>query len=94
MSDQFEKYSNRVRYLTERNLRDSNIHYDDRMIYNIDHIFPIRKGYEYGVPEELMASIDNLQIMHYTLNRQKGSTITIVPDAILDWLVDHDIYWR
>lgn len=92
--EQFEKYNNRVRYLTERNLKDANLHYSDRFNYNIDHIFPIRKGYELGVPEQLIASTDNLQIMHRTLNREKGSKITEVPNAILEWFVDNDIYWK
>ena len=90
----FEKYNNRVRYLTECNLRSLNLHYDDRFNYNIDHIFPIRKGFEFGVPEELIASTDNLQIMDRKSNRQKGSKIVEVPDVILQWFIDNDLYWR
>lgn len=90
----FERYNNRVRYITEKTLRDHNIHLDNRFDNNIDHLFPIRKGYELGIPETLIASIDNLQILDRKSNRQKGSTITEVPPHILEWCIDNDVYWK
>ena len=93
MTTSFEKYTNRVRYLTECNLKQSGINIENRMTNNVDHIFSIRKGYQLGIPEELIASIDNLQIMNYKLNRQKGSKITTgIPNHILEYMIDNEIY--
>lgn len=91
-SEKYRKYANRVYYLTNCNLKISGINIGDRRKYNVDHIFPIAKGFELDIPEELMASLDNLQIMEYTLNNEKGSKITEIPSAILDYLVEHDIF--
>lgn len=91
MNDDYKRYERRVRYLTECNLRDVDQVFDDRFNKNIDHIFPIRKGYEYGIPERLIASTDNLQVMDRQLNRKKGSKIYEIPDAILEWLADNEI---
>ncbi len=90
--DDFKKYSNRVRYLTEVNLKAAGIQIDDRMYNNVDHVFPIRKGYELGIPEQLIASTDNLQITDYKFNRQKGSKVREIPSVILEYLVDNEIY--
>lgn len=92
MIDEFKRYSNRVRYLTECNLKNSGINIEDRMKYNIDHIFPIKRGYQLGIPERLIASLDNLQIMDWKLNREKGSQVTEIPENIFEFMIDHDIF--
>lgn len=93
MKEGLKKYTNRVRYLTECNLKAQNIVIEDRFINNVDHVFPIRKGYQLGIPAELIASIDNLQIMNWKANREKGSNVTTgIPSAILEYMIDNDIY--
>ncbi len=91
-SEKYRKYANRIYYLTNCNLKLAGIVIENRRKYNVDHIFPIAKGFELDIPVELMSSLDNLQIMEYTLNNEKGSKITEIPSAILDYLVEHDIY--
>ena len=71
MNEDFVRYNRRVRYLTECTLKENGITVDNRFCYNIDHIFPIKRGYELGIPERLIASLDNLQIMDWKLNRKK-----------------------
>lgn len=91
-SKEYKKYASRIYYLTNCNLKDAKIEIDDRRKYNVDHIFPIAKGFELDIPEELMSSLDNLQIMEYTLNNEKGSKITEIPSVILEYLIENDIY--
>ncbi len=88
----FQQYSNRVRYLTECTLKQHNINIDNRLNYNVDHIFPIKRGYQLGIPERLMASLDNLQIMDWRLNREKGSQVTEIPENIFEFMIDHEIF--
>lgn len=92
MTDDFKQYNRRVRYLTECTLKENGINIDNRFQYNIDHLFPIKKGFELGIPERLMASLDNLQIMDWKLNREKGSKITSIPDNIFEYMVEHEIF--
>ena len=92
MSEDFVRYNRRVRYLTECTLKENGITVDNRFCYNIDHIFPIKRGYDLGIPEHLIASLDNLQIMDWKLNRKKGSHITEIPENILEFMVEHDVF--
>lgn len=93
MSDSFKVYSNRVRYLTECNLNALNVVINNRFENNVDHIFPIRKGYQLGIPAELIAAPDNLQIMNWKQNREKGSKITTgIPNSILEYMIENDIF--
>ena len=43
--------------------------------YELDHIFPIRLAFEYGIPEEMVGSIENLRIIPMSENRSKGSKL-------------------
>ncbi len=52
--------------------------------YELDHIFPIRKGFTYGIPAELIGHIDNLRIIPMSENRSKSDKIIddIIPKII------------
>lgn len=56
--------------------------------YHVDHIFPIKWGFKYGVPEIIIADETNLQVITVHENLQKSSTIpTEIPDIIKPFLI-------
>lgn len=69
----FERNKKRI-YATQKNCGicgrpvDFKLHYPDPMSPCIDHIIPIAKG---GHPSDM----DNLQLAHWTCNRQKSDKI-------------------
>lgn len=47
----------------------------DKNCYQLDHIIPISKGYQLKIKPEIMASLDNLQILFWRENMKKGNKI-------------------
>lgn len=43
--------------------------------YHIDHIVPVKYGYENGIPPEIIAHPSNLQMLHWQENNQKGDKL-------------------
>ncbi len=74
----WQLYSKTVRNLTEQVYREYKHVINPQGLqrglyhYDLDHIVPIFFGFQNNIPEELMASIDNLQMLEMTINRSKG----------------------
>lgn len=88
---EYELYRTRVRALTESvdvsglpNFSKKNLWYN----YELDHIFPVSRGFMMGIPEELIADISNLRIIPRKQNRCKGNKIIeeLIPLRIRDYL--------
>lgn len=78
------KYRDKVRRLTNKNvkgLKEFKGRGWDTM--HIDHIVPKSKGFELNIPVELMASLENLQMLTKMENMKKGRTITPKAAALL-----------
>jgi hypothetical protein len=54
--------------------------------YEIDHIYPIKKAFNHGIPAELIGDIKNLRIIPRTENRSKSGKVTIIPEHIQKFL--------
>lgn len=77
----FRKYRNRVAVRTKKNyqLHESTINPNKHKLgkcgidgaYQIDHIISVRQGFEQGLPVELIASPENLQVIPWLENVQK-----------------------
>lgn len=55
-------------------------------LYEVDHIYPIRQGFENSIPTELIGDIRNLRIIPRKENRSKSGKITIIPEHIQDFI--------
>jgi hypothetical protein len=78
----YREYVNLVTRLTRRQDLNiiKNINKREKTKFDLDHIFPISKGYEYGIPAELIADIENLQIIDSKINISKSNKlITFTP---------------
>jgi hypothetical protein len=79
---EYKRYRNRVKTLTEAayrsNMQIINPHKHPRTLcgvdggYQLDHIVGIRYGYDNMIPVEVIASVDNLQMLPWKENRTKG----------------------
>ena len=78
----FKRYQRDVRALSEKKytMHKDIINPDNlrrgRYNYHLDHITPIKHGFENGIPVEDIAAEDNLQILHWRDNLSKGSCLT------------------
>lgn len=86
------EYRERVWNLTENQPLEGLDNFENRAWrkYHVDHIVAISVGKKYGIPEEKIGSIQNLQMMHWKDNYQKGNTIT--PKAkrlLIEWGYGH-----
>lgn len=82
----FKKYRNRVATRTQHNYRDNKekINPNDLQLgkagidgaHHIDHIISVRYGFEHGIPVDLIAAPENLQVIPWIENMQKYSSIT------------------
>lgn len=74
----WQRYSKKARRLTERTYRNNkdiiNPHNLSRQQcqYELDHIVPVFYGFQNQIPEELIASSENLQMLSMEHNRTKG----------------------
>ena len=78
-TDDWVRYLNKVRVLTRHNIKKiPNIDLNkrgksgDRGAYQIDHIIPIKYGYDNNISEELISDISNLRFIPWEENRRKG----------------------
>lgn len=75
---EWQQYSKRTRNLTEQTYRKHKnlinpLHYPrSAKDYELDHIVPIFYGFQNGIPEYLIASLENLQMLPVARNRTKG----------------------
>lgn len=58
-------------------------------VYHLDHKYPISEAFKYNVPIELMASIENLQLLPYADNIRKSNFISYLPEAINNYLKEN-----
>jgi hypothetical protein len=56
-------------------------------VHHIDHIYPTLEGFRRNIPIEIMAGIDNLQVLPYNENIAKSNKITIIPESINNYLL-------
>lgn len=57
--------------------------------YELDHIYPISKGFKNNIPAELIGNVANLRIIPQSENRSKNDKITIIPEHIKKWQEEH-----
>jgi len=80
---EFEKYSRKVHFLT-RKLYEEYSHVinpngykrglaGEDNAYHLDHIIPIKYGFENSIPPEELAKIDNLQMLPWKTNISKSA---------------------
>lgn len=75
---EWQQYNKRVRNLTEKNYREYKIVINPNNYnrgnkeYELDHIVPVFYGFQNQIPEELVASVENLQMLKQKDNRIKG----------------------
>lgn len=75
---EWQIYSKQVRNLTEKTYRNSKDIINPlnvprgQNLYELDHIVPIFYGFQNNIPIELIASIENLQMLNMKQNRVKG----------------------
>lgn len=85
----YRLYRNEVERLTKINrllIEDYHIYSFGKNEYHVDHIYPISKGYLYGIPPDLISDVQNLQILWCSDNRSKSNQIIEVPTHIIDWI--------
>jgi len=80
---EYKKYKNKVGYLTKKNyeLYKEQINPNNYKrglcgvegAYQLDHIIPVKYGFENNIPEEIIASVGNLQMLPWKINLKKSS---------------------
>ena len=77
------KYMKECKELTEKNALSLEI--TNRGFYKdqIDHIVPRSDGYKHNIPTQLIASIENLQILSRNENYKKGDKLTDKANELL-----------
>ena len=92
---EFREYRGKVTMLTERTYQEHEelINSNGRKRtkcghggYQLDHIYPVAAGFENGVPPDLIAAPENLQMLSWQDNLAKGSTVSEVPESIATYL--------
>jgi hypothetical protein len=78
----FKAYANRVRWLSEKEyLKHRDVINPDNLPrtlcgidegYQLDHKISIKKAFDLGMPEETVATIENLQLIPWKENRSKA----------------------
>lgn len=81
---EFLRYSTKVRALSDKvykeNICTINPNNHKRTLagvpggYQLDHITPIKTGFDTGIPEEVLAQLNNLQMVPWKVNNAKRST--------------------
>lgn len=76
-------YSKLARFLTEGNAHLVEGIKKRGLSYHLDHIVPIFLGFKYGIPVNLIASSDNLQVVEASINLEKRALLTEEGKALL-----------
>lgn len=78
-TDEWKKYNSKVRGLTRHNIKKMNgVDLTNRGkmgvngAYQIDHIIPIKYGFDNDINEELIADVSNLRFIPWEENAKKG----------------------
>ena len=94
--DRKNRWLRDVKFWTHENARHLK-HYDKRGFrsgYNIDHIFPKSIAYEYGLCPFIVGGMENVRIITWSENKDKGKNITEGSMIVLCyWLRKHP-EWR
>lgn len=53
--------------------------------HHIDHIIPVRTGFEKNIPKELICHYSNLQVIPWEVNIRKSSNINFIPKIFSEW---------
>lgn len=75
---EWQQYSKGVRNISNRNYRkykdiiNPNGLKRSRGHYELDHVIPVFWGFLNNIPEQLIASVENLQMLHWKENRTKS----------------------
>jgi hypothetical protein len=89
--DDYKAYRARVWLITEKNISADDNSKRGRTAFHIDHIFPISKGYRYGIPSSLMGSANNLKLLPFKENIVKSNKIQEIPETILNYITENNI---
>lgn len=88
------RYDREVSVLTKKSrndiIQESGISFGKKT-YHLDHIFPVSKGYIYGIPPELIGDRRNLQVLPAQENRKKNAKITEIPEHIQAYIEENGI---
>lgn len=79
--DDYKNYYREVWRLTEHNDLSLLKNYENRgyRTYHLDHILPIRKGFDMKIPPAEIADINNLQFLWWKDNINKRTHISCIP---------------
>lgn len=87
VTSEYKLYRNSVTRLTKANsFNIPNIHLRGKHTFHVDHIYPIVHGFLNEIPVELIGNLLNLQMLPAIENKQKNSTITVIPEHIQEWI--------
>lgn len=78
-SVRYRKYRSRVRALTA----EAREQVDYRRGHTLDHVVPVSYGFRHDIPEELIGCRENLELVPYQDNIEKGQQITDKGCALL-----------
>lgn len=93
----FQRYTKLVRVLTEQTYRDHHetINPDNHSRkrsgqdgYHLDHIYSIYRCYHDGVPEDVCAHPDNLQMLEWKVNAMKYNKVDHIPSVVQQFVTN------
>lgn len=92
---EYELYYSEVIQITHNNDLSVLKNYSKKNLYHgyeLDHIFPISKGFKLNVPAELIGHIDNLRIIPMEQNRSKKDKLIedIIPDMLIEYVENYE----
>jgi len=90
---QYSKYRAEVyRHTNENDLTIlENYHKRGKHNYHLDHIFPIAKGFLYGIPPHMIGDTKNLQMLPAKENKEKTDKIITIPKHIQEFINANNI---
>ncbi len=81
----YKHYRSKVDQLTKYVLEQNKVSIENG--YHIDHIFPVSYGFKLKIPVEVMADINNLQILEASENIKKSNKCETIPQFIQNYLL-------
>jgi DNA invertase Pin-like site-specific DNA recombinase len=79
----YRTYRKKVDRITRYNMTED----EKNSKLTVDHLFPIRKGYDLNIPPEVIADRRNLQMIPLMENIVKSDDIDYIPQFIQQWLL-------
>ena len=83
-----KSYSRRIRYLTNKVVKEQNLFPERSMTNHVDHMFSILQGFKDGISPEILAHPANLRILPGSENSKKNSKSSISLEDLLA-RIDH-----